>query len=83
MDAMSAAFLFLLGLMVGSFLNVCIYRIPRKESLAWPSSHCTSCNRALSWFENVPVFSWMLLRGRCRTCRASIAATYPIATSES
>jgi leader peptidase (prepilin peptidase)/N-methyltransferase len=78
MDALSVAFLFLLGLLVGSFLNVCIYRIPRRESLAWPASHCTSCNRTLSWFENVPVFSWAILRGRCRTCRASISAIYPI-----
>jgi leader peptidase (prepilin peptidase)/N-methyltransferase len=75
---MSTAALFVLGLLVGSFLNVCIYRIPRRESLAWPASHCTRCNRTLSWFENVPVVSWTLLRGRCRTCRAPIAATYPI-----
>jgi leader peptidase (prepilin peptidase)/N-methyltransferase len=78
MELLGVAGLFVLGLMVGSFLNVCIYRIPRRESLAWPASHCTSCNRALSWFENVPVISWAVLRGRCRTCRASIAVTYPI-----
>jgi leader peptidase (prepilin peptidase)/N-methyltransferase len=78
MDALSVAGLFLFGLLVGSFLNVCIYRIPRRESLAWPASHCTSCNRPLSWFENVPVVSWAVLRGRCRTCHASIAPTYPI-----
>jgi len=78
MEALSVAALFLLGLLVGSFLNVCIYRLPRRESLAWPASHCTSCNRALSWFENVPVISWSLLRGRCRSCRASISVMYPI-----
>ena len=73
------AFLFLvIGLVVGSFLNVCIYRLPRKESLNWPGSHCTSCNRPLSWYENVPVVSWLWLRGRCRTCRASISSVYPI-----
>ena len=78
MGSLSVAVLFLLGLLVGSFLNVCIYRIPRRESLAWPASHCTSCNRALSWYENVPVVSWSLLRGRCRTCRAPISMVYPI-----
>lgn len=65
------------GLLVGSFLNVCIYRLPRHESLLWPGSHCGSCGRALSWFENVPVVSWLLLRGRCRTCGAGISVMYP------
>jgi leader peptidase (prepilin peptidase) / N-methyltransferase len=69
---------FLTGLIVGSFLNVCIYRLPRRESLNWPASHCTSCNRPLSWYENIPLASWVVLRGRCRTCRARIAPTYPI-----
>ena len=78
MDALSAGGLFVFGLLVGSFLNVCIYRIPRRESLAWPASHCTSCNRALSWYENVPIVSWSLLRGRCRTCRVPIAIMYPL-----
>jgi len=68
----------ILGLIVGSFLNVCIYRLPRGESVAWPGSHCTSCNRTLSWFENVPVLSWAVLRGRCRTCGARISSVYPI-----
>jgi leader peptidase (prepilin peptidase)/N-methyltransferase len=68
----------LFGLLVGSFLNVCIHRLPRRESLLWPASHCTRCGRALSWFENVPVASWMALRGRCRTCGDPIALTYPV-----
>jgi leader peptidase (prepilin peptidase) / N-methyltransferase len=68
----------LAGLVVGSFLNVCIYRIPRRESLAWPASHCTACNRPLSWFENVPIVSWLALRGRCRTCKARISPMYPV-----
>jgi leader peptidase (prepilin peptidase) / N-methyltransferase len=67
----------LLGLIVGSFLNVCIYRIPRRESLVWPASRCTACGRSLAWFENVPVVSWLALRGRCRTCRARISMMYP------
>ena len=67
-----------LGLIVGSFLNVCIYRLPRRESVVWPASRCTSCGRALAWFDNVPVVSWLLLRGRCRTCQARISSVYPV-----
>ena len=68
----------LFGACVGSFLNVCIYRLPRGESLVWPGSRCTSCGRALSWFENIPILSWAILGGRCRTCRAPVSAMYPI-----
>ena len=68
----------LLGLAVGSFLNVCIYRLPLDQSLAFPASHCTVCNRKLSWFENVPVLAWLVLRGRCRTCHSRISAVYPL-----
>ena len=71
-------FVLAFGLVVGSFLNVCIYRLPRNESVAWPGSHCTSCNRALGWSENIPVASWTVLRGRCRTCRSPISIQYPI-----
>jgi leader peptidase (prepilin peptidase)/N-methyltransferase len=71
-------FLLAFGLVIGSFLNVCIYRLPRHESVAWPGSHCTSCDRALSWYENIPVVSWTVLRGRCRTCHARISMQYPI-----
>jgi leader peptidase (prepilin peptidase)/N-methyltransferase len=67
-----------LGLIVGSFLNVCIYRVPRRESVAWPASHCPRCERPLAWFENVPVVSWLVLRGRCRTCRTAISVQYPL-----
>ena len=73
-----ALLMFGVGLIVGSFLNVCIYRLPRRESLNWPASHCTSCDRPLSWYENIPLVSWIALRGRCQTCRSSIAITYPI-----
>jgi leader peptidase (prepilin peptidase)/N-methyltransferase len=68
----------LLGLLVGSFLNVCIYRLPRGESVVWPGSRCPACRRALAWFENVPVVGWLALGGRCRTCRARIPAHYPL-----
>jgi len=66
------------GLLVGSFLNVCIYRVPRGESIVWPASRCTDCGRNLAWYENVPVVSWLLLRGRCRTCGAAISSMYPL-----
>jgi leader peptidase (prepilin peptidase)/N-methyltransferase len=66
------------GLVVGSFLNVCIYRLPRRESIVWPASRCASCQRALSWYENVPVVAWLVLGGRCRTCRTRISTMYPI-----
>ncbi len=68
----------LLGLLVGSFLNVCIYRLPRHGSIIWPASHCTACNRCLAWFENIPVISWLVLHGSCRTCGAPISPMYPI-----
>jgi leader peptidase (prepilin peptidase)/N-methyltransferase len=66
------------GLIAGSFLNVCIYRLPRRESVAWPGSRCTACGRHLAWFENIPVASWMVLRGRCRTCGTRISIVYPL-----
>ena len=68
----------LFGALIGSFLNVCIYRLPRGTSIVWPASACPGCGRALSWFENVPVLSFALLRGRCRTCRTAISVQYPI-----
>jgi leader peptidase (prepilin peptidase) / N-methyltransferase len=67
-----------LGLCVGSFLNVCIYRLPRSESLVRPASRCPRCGRGLSWFDNVPVVSWIALGGRCRQCGAPISPQYPI-----
>jgi len=66
------------GLVVGSFLNVCIYRLPLKQSIVWPASRCTTCQRELDWYENVPVVAWLALGGRCRTCQTSISAMYPV-----
>lgn len=71
------AVVLVLGLCFGSFLNVVIYRLPRDLSLVRPRSRCGSCQRQISWFENVPVLSWLLLRGRCRTCGARISPRYP------
>jgi len=67
-----------LGLVVGSFLNVCIYRLPRGQSVNWPGSRCTTCDRSLAWYENIPIVSWVVLRGRCRTCGERISVMYPI-----
>ena len=67
-----------LGAMIGSFLNVVAYRLPRGESLAFPASHCTSCGKDIKPYDNVPVLSWLLLRGRCRHCSAGISARYPL-----
>lgn len=66
------------GLTVGSFLNVCIYRIPKKISLVWPGSACVSCDTKIAWYDNVPVFSYLLLKGRCRKCGSKISIRYPI-----
>ncbi len=67
----------LFGAVVGSFLNVAIWRMPRNESIAFPGSHCPRCNHLLSAWENVPVLSWVLLRAKCRKCRMPISARYP------
>lgn len=66
------------GLIIGSFLNVLIYRIPRGESIAWPGSHCPACGHPLSWYDNIPLFSYMVLRGKCRYCGTGISAVYPL-----
>ncbi|MHC4713777.1 MAG: prepilin peptidase [Planctomycetota bacterium] len=69
---------FCLGLIVGSFLNVCIYRLPREESIVYPPSHCPSCYQAIRPRDNIPVLSYIILRGRCRSCGARISAVYPL-----
>ena len=68
----------LYGLLFGSFLNVCIYRIPRKESIAFPPSHCPNCQQPIKAYDNVPVLSFLMLRGKCRSCKAAISWRYPM-----
>ncbi len=68
----------ILGLALGSFANVLIYRLPREESIVRPLSRCPKCGRFISAFENIPVVSWLVLRGRCKTCRAPISVRYPL-----
>ena len=69
---------FVLGLLVGSFLNVCIYRIPLKEDIAVESSHCMKCGHVLSWYELIPLFSWVIQGGKCRACKSKISIQYPL-----
>ena len=69
---------FLYGIVIGSFLNVCIYRIPKKENIVNVRSHCMSCGHKLQWYELVPLFSFLLLRGRCKKCKAKISVQYPL-----
>lgn len=71
-------FSFILGAVVGSFLNVCIYRLPREESIAFPPSHCTSCNNPIKFYDNIPILSYLILGGKCRNCSMRISPTYPI-----
>jgi leader peptidase (prepilin peptidase)/N-methyltransferase len=81
---MASSFLFVLGAVAGSFLNVCIYRIPRHEHM-WPAlrglysppSSCPRCRTRIAWHDNIPIFGWLMLRGRCRTCRMWISPRYP------
>jgi leader peptidase (prepilin peptidase)/N-methyltransferase len=77
MTAFYAVVAGLVGACIGSFLNVVIWRLPRRESLIHPGSHCPKCGRPIRWFDNLPVVSWLALRGRCRGCRAPIAWRYP------
>lgn len=74
----TAIFAGVLGAVVGSFLNVVVYRLPRHESLVRPASHCPACGVTVKPYDNVPVLSWLALRGRCRNCSAPISARYPL-----
>lgn len=69
---------FIFGLVFGSFFNVCIYRIPREENIAFPPSHCAKCGRELKAYELIPVISWIILRGRCKGCNEKISIVYPL-----
>ena len=67
-----------LGLVFGSFLNVCIHRIPEGISIVWPPSKCIYCSKRIVWYDNIPVLSYLLLRGKCRHCQRKISVQYPI-----
>lgn len=68
----------ILGLLIGSFLNVVVWRLPRGESLSHPASSCPKCSHAIRWWDNIPIASWLVLRGRCRDCGEPISAQYPL-----
>lgn len=70
--------IFLYGIVIGSFLNVCIYRIPQKENIVKVRSHCMQCGHELKWYELIPLFSYIFLRGRCLSCKAKISVQYPL-----
>lgn len=70
--------IFIYGIIIGSFLNVCIYRIPKEENIAYPSSHCPQCGTSLKCYDNIPLFSYIFLMGKCRYCQAKISLQYPI-----
>ncbi len=75
---MQALISFAFGSIVGSFLNVCILRMPKDESVAFPSSRCPNCQKPIAWHDNIPILSFLLLRARCRHCRAAISWQYPV-----
>jgi leader peptidase (prepilin peptidase) / N-methyltransferase len=77
LDRLLESALFFVGLLFGSFLNVCISRLPYDESVVSPRSHCPHCNHLIAWYDNIPLLSWILLRARCRTCGEPISLRYP------
>lgn len=78
LDLIPYFIVFIFGTIIGSFLNVCIYRLPLNESVVTAPSHCMSCGSKLKWYDMVPVFSWIILGGRCRNCKTKISVQYPI-----
>ena len=71
-------FVFIFGALIGSFLNVCIYRIPEGKSIVSPPSHCPSCGEGVRWYDNIPILSYLILRGKCRFCANRISVQYPL-----
>lgn len=79
MDTIYFIYSFIFGALVGSFLNVVIFRLPdESQSVVFPASHCPKCSTKLRWFENIPVLSWLVLLGKCRSCKAPISLQYPV-----
>lgn len=78
LSRIAIGFVVCLGAIIGSFLNVCIYRIPLGQSVSRPRSHCFSCGKTIPWYHNIPVLTWFILRGKCSNCRAPISFRYPV-----
>jgi leader peptidase (prepilin peptidase) / N-methyltransferase len=75
---MISLLIFIFGIAIGSFLNVVIYRIPLEQNIAFPASHCPECKTPLKWWHNIPIFSWIFLKGKCAFCQTKISARYPL-----
>ena len=78
MQTLILVFSGIFGLILGSFFNVCIYRIPNGKSIVWPGSFCPKCNKPIKWYDNIPVLSYLFLLGKCRQCKAPISIQYPL-----
>ncbi|SFR68462.1 prepilin peptidase [Anaeromicropila populeti] len=78
MEVLIFVVIFIYGIVIGSFLNVCIYRIPKKENIAIVRSHCMKCDYQLKWYDLIPVFSYVALKGKCRSCGEKISIQYPV-----
>ena len=78
MEIISIIVIAILGLVIGSFFNVCIYRIPNDKSIVFPGSFCPECGKNIAWYDNIPVMSYLLLKGKCRHCNKSISIRYPL-----
>ncbi len=74
----TVSFVFLFGLLIGSFANVCIHRLPKKESVSFPGSHCTACKTPIRAYDNIPVLSYLILGGKCRACGQKFSIIYPL-----
>src|SRR5687768_17211535 len=72
------AYAFVIGAAIGSFLNVCIYRWPAELSVLRPRSRCSTCAKPIAWYDNIPIVSWLILRGQCRNCGSAVSIQYPI-----
>lgn len=72
------ALFFAFGAVIGSFLNVCVYRIPAQISIVWPPSHCPKCNNKIKWYDNIPIISYIVLGAKCRNCKEKISIQYPV-----
>jgi len=77
-EIVTGSMVFVFGILIGSFLNVVIYRIPKGENIAFPASKCQSCQTPLKWYHNIPIFSWLALGGKCAFCKEPISKQYPI-----
>ncbi len=77
LNGISPSYYFILGSCIGSFINVVINRLPNNESIISPRSKCFNCGYQIRWFDNIPIFSWILLLGKCRNCKKNISLSYP------